>query len=195
MKKSINIFAAILLLTFVVSSSINAQTQKFAKGDKDINLGIGFGSPWISSGLSTVLPQINATFDLGLRDDWGPGVFGVGAYVGTSLYRSSTAWIGGSDYGYRYFNFVVAARATYHYTFVENLDTYGGAVLGFNVSNGRAYGDWPGGVKPSSDNDLDPVHEIFVGAKYYFSGSFAAFSELSTGSSIPYLTIGVALKL
>lgn len=189
--KLFKVLTALAVVAFVAVES-NAQEQVFKKGDKDLAVGLGFGSPWITTGFSTTLPPVCAAFDYGLRDDWGPGVFGVGGYVSSSLYSSEYTW-NGDKYGTRYLNVLVGARATYHYTFVENLDTYGGAILGFAVATASNYGDWPAGTDKVSAG-TDPIHEIFVGAKYYFNPGFAVFSELTTGSSIPYFTMGVAFK-
>lgn len=192
MKTKLFKFFTTMAFAAAVAISASAQEQVFSKGDKDLAIGLGFGSPWITTGISTTLPPVSAAFDYGLRDDWGPGVFGIGGYVGTSLY-SSEYTLSGDTYGTRYMNVLIGARATYHYTFVENLDTYGGAVLGFAVATASNYGDWPAGVDNVSAGS-DAIHEIFVGAKYYFSDGFAAFSELTSGSSIPYFTMGVAFK-
>lgn len=191
--KLFKILTAIAVLAFVALDA-DAQDQVFHKGDRDLNVGVGFGTPWSSNGVNTILPAISATYDLGLRDDWGPGVFGVGGYVGTAIYSDESVSTGTNlDYGYRYSIFTLAARATYHYTFVENLDTYGGAILGFSTSKAKSYGDWPA-PEPSTSSNVNMVFEIFVGAKYYFSESIAAYTELATGAKIPIFTIGVAFK-
>ena len=184
----------VLLVTFVLSAGLFdslAQEQAFEKGDNDLSIGMGFGTTWLSSGYSTLLPPISVSFDHGLRDDWGPGVFGIGGYVGTSLYRQKFTF-GGETYGYNYTTMIFAARATYHYTFVDKLDTYGGGILGFRITGNSSYGTWPGGVSADPDNNFAIANSLFVGARYYFSDAFSAYSELGYG--IAYLTIGVTFK-
>jgi hypothetical protein len=174
-----------LLFVFLgaFSMTLFAQDQVFQKNDKDLSFGIGFGTPWGIAGYSTVLPPLGVNFDYALRDDWGPGVFGVGGYAGLSSYK------------YTYFGFnanyttiMLTARATYHYTFVDNLDTYGGAQLGFRAVSSS--GDDFGTFDPGGPNNV--VNSLFVGARYYFSDEFAAYSELAW--DIAFFTIGITYK-
>jgi hypothetical protein len=183
-----------MLLTFSLFLGVKAQDQVFKKSDKDFSVGVGFGSSYIYSGYSIAVPPIVATFDLGLRDDWGPGVFGVGAYISSSLYtyRSTNPYTGQS-YGYNYTTFILGGRATYHYTFVDKLDTYGGVILGFRINASSETGDHSI-ISSDPDNSFDLVHTPFAGVKYYFTPGFSVYNELSLGWGIPYFSLGVTFK-
>ena len=76
---------------------------------------------------------------------------------------------------------------------LDKLDTYGGAILGFRITNESAYGDHPV-ASSDPDGSFDMVHTPFVGAKYYFTESLSAYNEISLGWGIPYFTLGVTFK-
>lgn len=182
---------ALLGIIVCVSASITfAQDQMFKKDDLDVSVGLGFGSPWISSGYSTILPPSRVSVEYGLRDDWGPGVFGVGGFVGATAYKYRYEWAG-YEYGYNYFAVMVAARAAYHYTFVDKLDTYAGSHLGFMVTTSSDVSD-NNYYDVEPDDSFVPVLDFFAGAKYYFTNTFAAYAEV--GSGIAYFNMGVSFK-
>jgi hypothetical protein len=188
MNKSIlklSIAFSILLIT--VSLSSNA--QQFRKGDKDLNLGVGFGATWYSGDYwRTTLPPLSVSFDYGLRDDLGPGVIGIGGYMGYSGYK--TTWYG-ADYGWKYTSFLIGAMGTYHMTFTDNLDTYAGLILCFRTETHKEFGNLPAGIPAPTNSGL--AGSLFAGAKYYFTDNFAVKGELGFG--ITWLTIGVSFKL
>ncbi len=169
----------------------NAQEESFSKGDKVINLGIGFGSTlYTGTGYSTVVPPISASFEYGIVDGIADkGSIGVGGYIGyTSAKYEQT--ISGTKYGWEYSSFIIGARGAFHYPFVDKLDTYGGLIIGYNSVQAKEIGSNPLiGVSAESSG---LAYNLFVGARYYFSPNFAAMSELGYG--VAYLTLGVAFK-
>ncbi len=162
----------------------------FIKGKTDLSFGLGFGSHVNYPGTYTKLPLFSVNVDHALRDDIGPGIIGVGGYLGYERFRDE--FIGG-EYGYNYSSVVLQARGTYHYQFIENFDSYAGLGLGLRYLNSSGFGIRPvNGVVGPSDG-LRPVASIFVGGRYFFTETVAAFAEAGIGVS--YLTLGVTFRL
>ncbi len=191
MKKNLLKPALIAVIVCLSASITFAQDQMFKKDDLDVSVGLGFGSPWISSGYSTILPPSRVSAEYGLRDDWGPGVFGVGGFVGATAYKYRYSMYG-YEYGYNYFTVMIAARAAYHYTFVDKLDTYAGSHLGFKITSSKDKSDNTYYDLSDPEDSFVPVLDFFAGAKYYFSDTFAAYAEV--GSGIAYFNMGISLK-
>ncbi len=183
-KSLIGMTAAILLLSM---SSTQLKSQSFQVGDKDVNLGIGFGTHYHLG--KTVIPPVSISLDYGFKDDIGPGVLGIGGYFGIA--SSKYEWWA-NDYGWKYTEIMVGARGTYHMEFIEDLDTYAGLTFGIRFRMEKEYGDWIG-VVPDSDAGFYIDPGFFVGGKYFFSENLAIFGEL--GYSIAYLTVGVTFRL
>ncbi|MBK6347235.1 MAG: hypothetical protein IPF68_15135 [Bacteroidales bacterium] len=76
-KVVITLFAAILAF------NLSAQESTFEKGDKALNLGLGFGSFLGASGYKTTIPPISASFEVGIIDGiLDKATVGVGGYLG-----------------------------------------------------------------------------------------------------------------
>src|SRR5690554_5471159 len=180
MKKLIIFISAI-----TISIAGYAQTPAFEKSDLVFNAGIGFGSSIYSGvGYSSVLPGLSLSGEYGIVDDiWTDRLnLGVGGYIGFS----------GSKWGNVKTTYIVfGARGAFHYTFVDNLDVYAGALLGYRiVSDNRA----DSGLYPLySPYRNRVVFSPYIGARYYFSDKFGVMGEL--GGGITYANIGVTLKL
>jgi hypothetical protein len=158
MKKLI-VLAAFLAGTFI----LNAQGPFFEKGDRVINLGIGI----TNYGMLSVSAE-QGVFD-GILDK---GAIGVGIYAGA---------------GYRFWGLnsargVAGVRGTFHYPFIDKLDTYLG------IGGGLEYTYWA-----SDPINFWPDFDGFLGARYYFSDKLTLFCEL--GASLGYLTGGISFKL
>jgi len=166
---------------------VNVQSQTFQKGDKVLNLGIGFGgqSP---SNYPVTTPSGSASFEYGIKDQ-GPdkGSFGIGGYIGYAHYKEN----GGSYSGDNYWTvnrILIGARGAFHYPLVDKLDTYGGLTLGFVARSWK----WNGSGTNSDHPSRNPLGgDIFVGGRYYFSDKLAAMGELSLGT---YLMLGISMK-
>ncbi len=179
-----------LLLLVILSIHLSGNTQPFVTGDKVINVGLGIGSTLYSGvGYKTVFPPLSASFEYGVTE-LGPGILGIGGYLGFSSYKWDDTF-GGSTYGWKYSSTIIGARGNYHYNFAEKLDTYAGLMLGFNVINSKATGDWPSGYDFTANSSAF-IWSLYIGGRYYFSDSFAAMLELGYG--IAWLNIGVAFK-
>ncbi|MDR2810874.1 MAG: hypothetical protein LBB84_10035 [Tannerellaceae bacterium] len=168
------LFFLVIISFFAVVA--NAQ-EIFQKGTNIVNLGVGLGSH---------IP-VEVSFEHSIVDgliQGENGAIGVGAYAG--WYSYSDSYAGGK---LRYNDFVIGARGTFHYQFVDKLDTYAGVMLGYDIVSSK----WDGnGLFEGSTSASAFSSSFFLGARYYFAPSIAAYSELGYG--IAYLSVGVALK-
>jgi len=187
MKKSI---FSILCLTIGISMS-NAQESTFSSGDKVLNIGIGLGNVVYSgAGYSSIVPPISASFEYGVMDGIGEnGSIGVGGYFG----YTSAKWemtLMGDTYGWKYNSYIVGVRGSFHYTFVDKLDTYAGLMLGYNIVKATETGTINFGASASGSGFAWSIH---IGGRYFFNPHIAAMMELGYG--ISYLNLGIAFKL
>ncbi|MBN2699243.1 MAG: hypothetical protein JXR52_10505 [Bacteroidales bacterium] len=186
----------IVLIALFSLTQLSAQEPSFLKGDKVLNVGIGLGST-LYTGIyyKTTIPPISASLEWGIVDFEEPvlekAVVGIGPYVGFASYKWEYNYLG-ANWGYRYTNIIFGARGTFHYPFLDKLDTYTGLLIGANIVSSSEFGN------------IDPLYNYsqassglawswFLGARYYFTESLAAMLELGYG--ISYLNIGIALKL
>ncbi|HAH60165.1 MAG: hypothetical protein PHW35_11955 [Lentimicrobiaceae bacterium] len=186
-KVIITVFAAFLAF------NLSAQDNLLTKGEKVVNIGIGFGSTLYSgTGYSTTVPPISASFEVGVKDDvLDVGSIGVGGYLGYTASKWEYSYFG-NDWGYKYSSFILGARGTFHYPLVDRLDTYTGLMLGFNVVSAKETGN----IDPMYNYNASSsgvVWSWYAGGRYYFSDSFAAMAEIGYG--IAWFNVGVALKL
>ncbi|MDD2530705.1 MAG: hypothetical protein PHN41_05695 [Bacteroidales bacterium] len=146
-------------------SSFAAETPVFKKGDKVLSFGTGFGG-W---GF-----PVEASFMYGLVDNTfkAPGLtFSIGGYFGTSFHKN--------------YNLIMPGfRAQLNYTFVENLEVYGGLMAAFRIWN---YSD---NYNDKHGNGLWPG--AYVGLRYYFTEKIGMYLE--TGYGITYGSVGVSFK-
>ncbi len=183
--KKILLFIVVVILSL---PQLLAQDPTFEKGDKVLNLGIGFGSAWYTgTGFNTSIPPVSASFEVGIVDNvFEKGVIGVGGYFGYSSYKYS---YGNDNFGWKYSNLFLGARGNLHYPLVNKLDTYVGLTIGVNIVSEKTFGGYTG-TSYGSYGGLRTAE--FIGARYYFSDNFAVMLELGYG--VAYLNLGIALK-
>jgi hypothetical protein len=169
-----------------------AQNNNFAKGDKVLNLGIGLGSTlYTGSYYSSKVPPVSVSLEFGFIDDFldvQDLSLGLGGYFGYTSSRYESTWLGGS-WGWDVSSIIIGPRGTLHYPFVDNLDTYTGLMLGYNVVTWKEFGSIPTGFGSSSSGIW---WSYYIGGRYYFTDNVAAMLELGYG--ISYINLGVALK-
>ena len=127
----------IVALLFISVISLNAQS--FKKGDLVGNLTIGFGSSmYLGYGYgssSSSFPAICVSADYGIVDNVAQkGTIGIGGIIG----YESQSW----NYYYgtaKASDFVIGPRGTFHYPFVDKLDTYVGLELILDVRSWSSY--------------------------------------------------------
>lgn len=167
--------------------SLAAQESTFNKGDKVLNLGVGLGSTLYTGGFYTsAVPPLSASYEVGIVDNIiDKGVIGIGGYLGFASAKY--------DYlgeGWRYTNIIIGPRGTFHYPFLDKLDTYTGLLIGYDIVSTK----WTGtGVAFGTTSGSHLIASWFIGGRYYFSDKFAVMLELGYGVSV--LNIGVALKM
>lgn len=188
------LFTSVLLVAlFIAAGMQQSKAQTFDVGDKVINAGIGLGATYYSGTYYTAgFPPIIISGEYGFKDDIGPGVIGLGAYLGFDSYKWEYSYLT-YDYGWKYTTVIIGARGTYHMEFIDDLDTYGGLLLGFQIVNDKPIGNYPVGIgylEPDAAGAF--VYSFFAGARYYFSDNFGVFGELGYG--IAWLSLGAALK-
>jgi len=163
-----------LLSVFVIAFfATQAQSPIFAKGDKVINLGIGLSD----------YATISASGEYGILDGIADkGSIGVGAFAGYGFR------ISGALDGYKYSQILAGVRGSFHYPFIDKLDTYAGLGLGLQYT----HWSWDYIVK-YNDSSVGLNSGLFLGARYYLTQNLAAFAELGYG--LGYLNFGISFKL
>lgn len=179
------LFTAIIAIAFGFNA--NAQSKKndksdsdgltFKKGDKVLSLGIapvsGYGLP------------INVGFEIGVKDEVGPGNIGIGGIIG---YASKNYGVIGLDY--KVTSLLIGVRGNYHYQFVDKLDTYLGLTIGYNAASVKYPSNWIapkiayGGI----------IYGTVIGGRYYFTPKVAGALELGFGG-LGSVNLGLAVKL
>ena len=173
-----------------------AQVQcAFPSGSKAVNVGFGLGSSTLD--YDFVVPSGNVSFEYAFKDVMDDrasisagGYFGFGA--GKS--KESEGSISNLSWGNNGLNaerekvkesrFRIGVRGTFHYSFVENLDTYAGVDFGFQHSK------YKNTIVESFNRFFVP--QVFVGARYMFS-NVGVFAESSI-QRFAFVQLGVSFK-
>lgn len=188
-KVVITLFAAILAF------NLSAQDNTFLKGDKVLNLGIGFGGGYYSSYSSgfSKTPFLSAAVDVGIIEDvLDVGSVGIGGYIGYASAKWESDNYLGSTYGWKETNFVIGPRGTFHYPLVDKLDTYAGVLLAYHSVSWKETGDWAG-FTGYGGGSSGVYFSGFIGARYYFTESLAVMLELGSGG-LSLANVGVSFK-
>lgn len=176
-----------LILSSCVFLIAQQTTETFAKKDNVLGVGFGIGGVYGFSSVSSQSPVFGVQYDRGIIELKMGGVIGVGGFLGykTISYKYNGP---GNNYKDKWNIIVIGARGTFHYDLfeVENLDTYGGAMIAFHVVNEID------GSEYSKNHGSAAYPSLFAGAKYYFAPQVAAFAEVGYGVS--WLTGGIAFK-
>jgi hypothetical protein len=150
----------------------------FNKGDKVLNAGFGFGAEFKRGYFNQTnrIPPIVASYEMGVKDELFDknSTLGIGAIGGFTR-----EWNKKYDYSYTYF--FIGLKGSIHYQLVENLDTYGGLILGLEFF----------GVNSSKSNEL--TQSFLLGGRYYLSDKLGAFLEFGVGM-LTYGNLGIAVK-
>lgn len=186
-------FTLVLALTSCALIKVNAENV-FSKGDKAVNLGIGLGSYYGGDGYKSGFPPISISYEQGIIDGLldGKASIGVGGYMAYTANKWE-ATFQNLNYGYKYSYFILGARGVFHYQLIDNLDTYAGLMLGYNVVGSKYFGDDLGALTPQATASSGVEYSTFIGARYHFSEKLAAFAEIGYGISALELGISFAL--
>ncbi len=180
----------LLLVVLFSALAVNAQTVK--EGDILLNAGLGLGT-YDTDNLS--FPALAVSADYMLKDNLfdNKSSLSVGAYTG--FYRQSWDYTSTISVGtppvpqvvtssYSANSFIIGARSSVHYRFVDKLDTYAGLMLAYRNTSVSANG--------SSASTGKMRLGIHIGARYFFTDKIGAFAELGYG--ISPLELGVSFK-
>jgi hypothetical protein len=160
-------------------------TEPFVIGTNALNLGIGLGNRYGYGAGSSVAPAISLSYERGVVA-LGPGVLGVGAYVG---YQGAHYDLGSGD-KWKYSDVLVLVRGAFHYPVAPQFDAYGGLGLGVRHAGVSFEGGGLAGLGTASATDV--TAGLFVGGRYFFSPRVGAFAEV--GYDQTFLKLGVAAK-
>ncbi len=166
-----------LFFLFALVATTQSFAQGFAKGQKDLNIGIGLGS--------TYGMPIGASLDLGVSEN-----ISIGAYVGYASKKESFGVPGFGSYTWKYTAILIGARGAYHFAVNDKFDPYIGVLLGYNVGSVKLDGTAAGSVVSPTYGGL--AWAGFLGARYSFGKSVNAFAELGYGIAI--LQVGLNFK-
>jgi len=188
----------IALVTLLAVSFAFAQTTPYRVGDQNVSAGIGFGMAGLYGKSS--LPPISASYETALSALEGKlsvgGLVGIAGsseeysyttYAGTwpNIYLTTASW------KYKYTYIIIGVRGAYHLPLIDNVDTYGGLMLGYNIVTESTEGTTWAGASSASGSYLSIG--AFVGGRYYFTPKLGAYAELGYG--IGFLNVGVTYKL
>ncbi|MDR0660635.1 MAG: hypothetical protein LBG19_07520 [Prevotellaceae bacterium] len=183
------------LLLIIVCAFLGIQlasAQYFSKGDFVLNAGIGFGNTLhTGSGMKTTVPPISASLEYCIIDNLFDenSSIGIGGVVGYSAQKYKYDFdLSGGKYEVKNSDFLLGTRGSFHYQFVDKLDTYASIVLAYDIVSASSSDN-------SSRHSADAgsfFSGVYVGARYYFTQNFAAMAEM--GYDIAVFKIGVAVK-
>jgi hypothetical protein len=161
----------IMCATLLVNISA-LQAQEFNRGTQTIKLGVGINR-WSV--------PVMVEYELGIVDNLAnvDGLcLGVGGYAGFYQYKS------GSDYHYS--TFYVGTQGLAHYTPVDKLDVYAGAMLGMRFRNEKYLGEHD----VNSYFCFTPI----VGARFQLTSNFGVYSNLAIDHNMYFISAGIAFK-
>jgi hypothetical protein len=150
----------------------------FGPGDKVVTLGV---SPVSGLGL-----PITIGAEYGLNSKIKKGTIGVGGLLGYAKKAYNIPVFG----KYSVNNILIGARGNFHYPLIDQIDTYAGITLGYNIATANYPANWIGATQSYGG--------IFMGGnlggRYYFSKNLAGMAEVGAGG-LGYVTLGIAYKL
>lgn len=189
------------------SASVVESSKAFEPGTKVLNLGIGFGARNYynySNGRGwshRTYPAFSLSYEQALNKPVGPGLLGLGAYLGyqRSVTRYDDYYYNNNKYYYEHSwtNMFIAFRAAYHADALvfDKGEIYFGASLGLRFQTYKYFNNSPDPDKDRyrvTQGSTWPGYSVFAGGRYYFTNNLGAFAEIGYGMS--YLNLGLSLK-
>ena len=154
----------------------------------EVHLGVGIGGTlYYDYGYSSRLPAFSLAYERRVIENLfnDKSALGVGAVFGYTAVEGYGPW---NDCHST--DLMVGVRATIHYKFIDFLDTYAGAMGGFN-SYKRSSTSWQssGGF---NENGVLGAYAVFVGARYYITDLIGLFAE--GGYGYTYVSAGLSIR-
>jgi hypothetical protein len=180
-------YAAIAAIA--ATMSVAASAQSFVKGDNVAGVSIGFGgyysgALYSGSGVSRI-PAISLYYENCVKDNLfdAKSSLGIGGYLGYTSIKVADVL--------KTSNTVIGVRGALHYGLGDKFDAYTGLMLGYDIVSWK-WLDTYGGLLGGNASSSGLAFSWFLGGRYYFTDTFAAFAELGWGVAV--FNIGVALK-
>ena len=189
------LFAGIVSAAAVLPAISHAQA--FEGGDNIIGIGIGAGGYYRAyNSYSASTPLITAHFEHALNVKAGPGVIGAGAFLGYKSVSYKYDIYGPYYYDYRWNYLQLGARGAYHWNAwhgIDKLDTYAGVLIGASIVTYRDNSNYPySGYNTLGTRGSGARHDLFAGARWYFSDGFGVWAEVGYG--LANLSAGLGFK-
>lgn len=172
----------ILSVAVLFMAGYIAQAQH-EEGQSNINLGVGFVTFYTGD---ATMPPLSLSYDYGINDN-----ISVGGYAGYFGAEEELGSFGGETFKWKYSYLVIGVRGAYHLELIDDFDTYGGLMLGYNAASAS----WEGSetFKPAVEPSVGGIAlGAFVGGRYHFTDNIGAFLELGYGVSA--LNIGLTAR-
>lgn len=168
MKKFFGILSVVAALFVANGAQAQVTTPVFDKGDNIVSLTIGYGGLGFSQRL--VYERCVATFLDGRAS------IGVGGSLSNSFKSKTEKY---SDYKIKTFEdwFAVGAVGSFHYQFIDNLDTYVQIGLGGGFDHGSAKSTVEGVTVKATDSVGFFGWTGSIGARYYFNDQWGVNAE------------------
>ncbi len=182
-------------ISVIAFSKQSALAQGFNVGDNVASFSVGVGGNYgVSSAYSSQTPALGLGYERGVMD-LGPGVLGVGGYLGyKSLTNKYNLYGLQVDQSWSYL--MIGVRGNWHYNEwhgIDELDVYGGLLLSYNSVKYTDRTNYGVGILPVAYNGGSGIGlSALLGARYYFTESLAG--QLELGYGISYASIGLAYK-
>ena len=172
-----------------IAVQASAQIPSFNKGDNVASLGIGIGGNMYSGSGIKRIPALSLYYENCVKDNlWDEkSALGIGGMLG---YASAKWEDSGGLYGWKSSNIILGVRGAVHYAFADKLDTYAGLMLSYGIATSKQTGNWGTVTYNHVGGGFDL--SLFLGARYYFTDTFAVFAEVGYGVTV--LNLGVSLK-
>ena len=184
-------------------------SKSFDEKTHIINLGVGFGMNYYGGYAGNGYnyrssPAFSISYEQAIPKKLGPGYLGIGAYLGFqtanttyNYYYNKHGYNNNYYYKNSWNNFMVAARAAYHWDVLnfKKADIYAGVLIGVRI---QTYDYITNNPDPYADNyrlnqgSAYPSFSVFAGARWYFAKHVALFGEFGYG--ISYVTGGLSFK-
>jgi hypothetical protein len=169
----------LVILMIVGMGTAASQAQRIMeKGSSLVNLGVGFVPGW----------GVSVSYDYGLIDTWGPGIFTVGGYIGRVGQTKHYDLLGVTVSDYSLSKWFFSPRASYRYAINGNFEVFGALMLG---------GCYQSFDTDYFENEFSPFLGLTAGCRYSFTDHIAVFAETTlsvAGYSITCLNGGISFS-
>jgi hypothetical protein len=183
----------VILCSLATLPAVSGHAQSFLRGDNLISVGLAAGSSLGNFHFSSSSPGLALQYELGYLNLQGPGVLGLGCYLGHKGY-SNSGISGPYSYSQEWSYTVIGFRGAYHYNGIPNLkqlDPYGGVMVSYNAVN-YSYSGSDGLADPGSNYDSGLGLSAYLGGRWFFTKNIAAYMELGLGVS--NIAVGACYK-